>query len=53
MLKQKNQLDDAVKCYQKALEVKPDFKGAYRALGNVLMEQGKQSEAQQCYQLAS
>ena len=53
MLKQKNQLDDAVKCYQKSLEIQPDLKGAYRALGNVLMEQGKQSEARECYQRAS
>ncbi|WP_413467100.1 tetratricopeptide repeat protein [Pleurocapsa sp. FMAR1] len=52
LLKQRNKLDEAIKCYQKTLAIKPDFKSVYRSLGDILMAQGKEIEAKQCYQRA-
>ena len=39
-------------CYQRALQLKPDFAEAHNNLGNVFMDQGKPDEAAACYQRA-
>ena len=36
LYKELNQLDEAVKCYEKAIAIKPDFAEAHNNLGNVL-----------------
>ena len=48
ILKRRDRLEDAAKCYQKTLLIKPK-KAVYSSLGDVLIAQGKQREAQQCY----
>ena len=45
-------LDEAVGCYRRALELKPDFAAAHNNLGNTLKEQGKLDEAVACYRRA-
>ena len=42
-------LDEAVACYRRALELKPDFAEAHNNLGNALKDQGKLDEAVACY----
>ena len=44
--------DQAIACYQKALQHKPDFIEAYYNLGVVLHEQKKLAQAIFCYQKA-
>ena len=44
--------DEAVACYQRALQLKPDYADAHNNLGNVFKDQGKPDEAVACYQRA-
>ena len=44
--------DEAVACYRRALELKPDFAEAHNNLGNALQDQGKLDEAVACYRRA-
>ncbi|WP_448269292.1 glycosyltransferase [Nostoc sp. DSM 114159] len=46
-LEQQGKFDEAVTCYQKALELQPNFAEAKVNLGNALNAQGKLSKAQQ------
>ncbi len=43
---------DAVSCFQKALQLNPDFAAAYVFIGNIIQGQGKSEEAVSCYQKA-
>ena len=45
-------LDEAVACYRRALELKPDYAAAHNNLGNALQAQGKLDEAVACYRRA-
>ena len=45
-------LDEAVACYRRALELKPDYAEAHNNLGNALKDQGKLDEAVACYRRA-
>ena len=45
-------MDEAVACYRRALELKPDFTEAHINLGNALKDQGKLDEAVACYRRA-
>ena len=45
-------LDEAVACYRRALELKPDYAEAHNNLGNALNDQGKLDEAVACYRRA-
>ena len=45
-------LDEAVACYRRALELKPDFAEAHNNLGTALKNQGKLDEAVACYRRA-
>jgi len=45
-------LHDALVCYQKAVEIKPDYAEAYHNMGIVLKDQGRLSEAMSCFQKA-
>ena len=45
-------LDEAVACYRRALELKPDYAEAHNNLGNALQDQGKLDEAVACYRRA-
>jgi tetratricopeptide (TPR) repeat protein len=44
--------DDAVKYYQKALELSPNNASAYYELGIVYFKTGKNAEAMACFQKA-
>ena len=44
--------DEAAACYQRALQLKPDYAEAHNNLGNVFKDQGKPDEAAACYQRA-
>ena len=44
--------DEAVACYRRALELKPDYAEAHNNLGNALKDQGKLDEAVACYRRA-
>ena len=44
--------DEAVACYRRALELKPDYAAAHNNLGAALQEQGKQDEAVACFRRA-
>lgn len=46
------QRDAALACFQKAVELKPDFAHAHNNVGNVLKELGRLDEALGCYQQA-
>ena len=39
---------EAVACYRRALELKPDYAEAHNNLGNALKDQGKLDEAVAC-----
>ena len=52
VLKDQGKLDEAVACYRRALELKPDFAEAHNNLGNALKDQGKLDEAVACYRRA-
>ena len=45
-------LDEAVACYRRALELKPDFAEAHSNLGNALKDLGKLDKAVACYRRA-
>ena len=45
-------IDEAIACYRKAVELKPDFADAYLNLGNVLKEEGGVEEAIASYRKA-
>lgn len=49
-LRGQGQLNEAISCYQKALQLRPDYVAAYLNLGNVLRDQGELNEAILCYQ---
>ena len=51
-LKEQGKLDEAVACYRRALELKPDFAEAHNNLGIALKDQGKLDEAVACYRRA-
>ena len=51
-MKDQGNLDEAVACYRRALELKPDFAEAHNNLGNALKDQGKLDEAVACYRRA-
>ena len=48
MLKDQGKLEEAVACYRRALELKPDYTEAHNNLGVALKEQGKMDEAAAC-----
>ena len=50
--KEQGKLDEAVACYRRALELKPDYAEAHNNLGNALKDQGKLDEAVACYRRA-
>ena len=45
--------DEAIECYQKAIELNPDFAGAYNNMGLAYQYLGKQDEANICFQKTS
>jgi len=45
-------LEEAVRCYQEATELKPDYVTAYNNLGVVLQESGRAAEAERAYRQA-
>ena len=45
-------LDEAIACYRRALELRPDFAAGHNNLGNALKNQGKLDEAIACYRRA-
>lgn len=49
---QKGELDEAIRCYQKAVEVKPDSYEAWFNMGNVYDKKGELDEAIRCHQAA-
>jgi tetratricopeptide (TPR) repeat protein len=49
LLDNDGQTDEAIACFLKALEIKPDFAKAYCNLGNALAETGKTDEAIEHY----
>jgi len=51
-LEEESKLDDALKCFQKAIQLNPNHANAFINLGNVLMKQKKIDEAISCYQTA-
>ncbi|QTA91412.1 tetratricopeptide repeat protein [Desulfonema magnum] len=51
-LKNQGKSDDAISCFQKALQLNPDFAEAYVFIGNIIQAQGKSEEAISCYQKA-
>ena len=51
-LHDQGRLDEAISCYQKTLELKPDAAGAYNNLGNAFQDQGKLDESISCYRKA-
>ena len=51
-LHDQGKLDEAVACYRRALELKPDYAEAHNNLGIALKDQGKLDEAVACYRRA-
>jgi protein O-mannosyl-transferase len=51
-LAEKKQYEEAMQCYQKAFELKPDFVYAYNNLGLLLTKQGRYPEAIKYFQTA-
>ena len=47
-LTDQGKLDEAVACYRRALEMKPDYAEAHNNLGNALRDQGRLDEAVAC-----
>ena len=45
-------LEEAIRHYQQAIQLNPQFVAAYNRLGNLLFRQGKIEEAVNCYRLA-
>ncbi len=52
MLKDKGQLDEAIACYRKAIELDPKYAAAHSNLGAALKEKGQLDEAIACYRKA-
>ena len=52
VLRDQGSLNEAVQCYQKAIDVEPDHATAYNSLGNALKLKNKHAEALKCYQQA-
>lgn len=52
ILNQKNEIDEAITCYQKALQCNPNLFEAYKNLGIILQIKGHFDEAMNCYQSA-
>ena len=50
--KRQGQLAEALACYQRALQLKPDYAEAHNNLGTALQDQGQIAEALACYQRA-
>ena len=50
--KDQSKLTDAILCYQKALEIKPDFSEVYNNMGTAFQGQGKSTDAVSCYKKA-
>jgi len=46
------QLEGAVKCYEQALAIKPDYAEAHSNLGNIFQKLGQLEEAVKCYEKA-
>ena len=51
-LQDQGRLDEAVACYRRALELKPEFAEAQNDLGTACLAQGKLDEAVACFQSA-
>ena len=51
-LQDQGNLDEAVACYRRALELKPDYAEAHSNLGIALQDQGRLDEAIACYRRA-
>jgi hypothetical protein len=51
-LKDQGKLDEAVACYRRAVELKPDFAEVHNNLGEALKGQGKLDGAMACYRRA-
>ena len=49
-LLEQSQVEQAIACLHRVVELKPDFKKAYLILGKLLETQGKSAAAQACYQ---
>ena len=43
-------MDDAVKSYEQALKIQPDYAEAHNNLGNALKKYGQLDEAVNCYE---
>ena len=52
LAKDEGKLDEAVACYEQALQLKPDYADAHNSLGNVFKDQGKLDKALACYRQA-
>ena len=50
--KARDRLAEAIACYRRALELKPDYAEAHNNLGTTLQAQGKLAEAIACYRRA-
>ena len=48
-LKIKDNLDEAIEAYTKAISIKPDYADAYNNMGNALKDQDKLDEAIEAY----
>ena len=51
-MKDQGKLDEAIVCYRRALELKPDYAEAHNNLGAPCEEQGKLDDAVACYRRA-
>jgi len=51
-LKEKGQVDEAITCYRRALELNPNYADAYNNLGLTFKEKGELDEAITCYRRA-
>jgi protein O-GlcNAc transferase len=47
-----SKLNEAISCYQQALQLKPAYPAAYNNMGNAFQDQGKWDQAMSCYQKA-
>jgi tetratricopeptide (TPR) repeat protein len=44
--------EKAIECYQKAIDIKPDYHDAYYNMGNAYSNLGDKEKAIECYQKA-
>ncbi len=51
-LREKGQLDEAIACYKRAIELDPEFASAHSGLGLALLGKGQLDEAIACYKKA-